>query len=104
MENLLPKYNLLDQFSQKLVDDFIELLIKRQHPVKVSSLPKPSKAKKQSAPGQASPDNQAEPGNTAFDYKAYKKQLLALRPWTKEEVKEFDENLSAFRKMTMTEW
>ena len=98
------KYNLLDQFSQKLVDDFIELLIKRQLPTKASASSKAAKATKQAAPGQPSPDSQAEQGNTAFDYQAYRKQLLTMQPWTNEEVKEFDENLSTFRKMTMTEW
>lgn len=104
MENLLLKYNLLDQFSQKLVDDFIELLIKRQQPNKDSSKSKTAKPSNQATPGQPAPNDKAEPSNTSFDYQAYKKQLLTLPTWTDEEVKAFDENLSTFRKMKISEW
>ncbi|MBI5916681.1 MAG: hypothetical protein HY842_14990 [Bacteroidetes bacterium] len=104
METLLIKYESLDQFSQKLVLDFVDLLLKRQNPKPSASSPKLRPRDKRKSSGLAVGDNQAEPGNTPFDYQAYRKQLLALRPWSIEEVKEFDENLAAFKNMTFKEW
>jgi hypothetical protein len=99
VENLLLKYNLLDQFSQKLVEDFVELLIKRQ------TLGKLAAKKRTDKPvGQPVPTGQKAQGSMPFDYQSYKKQLLALKPWTGEEVKAFDENLALFKNMTLKEW
>ncbi|MCU0348466.1 MAG: hypothetical protein MUC59_16115 [Saprospiraceae bacterium] len=93
MENLLLKYNRLDQFSQKLVEDFVELLIKRQTAGK-------SAAKKRTS----EPTGPARQDKSSFDYQAYKKQLLTLRPWTSEDIKAFDEDLALFKNMTLKEW
>ena len=100
----MVKYEALDHFSQKLVLDFVELLLKRQSPKPSATSPKSKHEGKRKANGLAVGDNQAEQGYTPFDYQAYRKQLLALRPWSSEEVKEFDENLAAFKKMTFKEW
>lgn len=100
MENILQKYNRLDRFSQKLVEDFIELLTNRQ----CSQQTPVAKQGKEKPSGQPFSDNLEEPGNTPFNHQAYKKQLLALRPWTSEEVAAFDENLALFKRMTLKEW
>lgn len=95
MENILLKYQKLDQLSQQLVDDFIEMLVKRQQA-------KVKKGKKQAQADSSSEKVVAV--QPVFDYQSYKKQLLALNPWTSEEVRAFDENLRLFKNMTLKEW
>lgn len=88
MENILIKYNALDRFSQQLVDDFIELLAKRQLTTMKKTNGEKSSASK----------------SISFDYSDYQKQLLNMQPWSIEEIKSFDENLALFSKMSITEW
>jgi hypothetical protein len=95
MENILLKYNKLDQLSQQLVDDFIEMLANRQQ-AKVKKGKKQAQAPK--------PSEKADGAQPVFDYQAYKKQLLSLPPWTSEEVRIFDQNLGLFKNMKLDEW
>ena len=94
MDNLLLKYNKLDQLSQQLVDDFIEMLVNRQQAIA-------KKGKKQTV---KSLPEQVGSFQTLFDHQAYKKQLLSLPTWTSDDVKAFDENLALFKNMSLKEW
>jgi hypothetical protein len=99
MENILLKYNKLDQFSQQVVDELIELLIQQQ--AKRSSIAR-KKGQTKLSPGQK---NDNEPTQQPrFDYQAYRSKLLTLRTWSAEDIKAFDENLALFRNMKMTSW
>ncbi|MCC6724295.1 MAG: hypothetical protein IT258_07255 [Saprospiraceae bacterium] len=99
MENILVQYNKLDQFSQQLVAEFIELLIKQQAKRHAPSRNKGTpKHKFEQKPDITQPDQ------PHFDYQAYRNKLLSLKPWSADEIKTFDENLTLFKNMKMETW
>lgn len=106
MDNLTLQYNRLDSFSQKLVLDFIELLLKRQggKPTQNDVVSDQVVEYKRLLKEQPFEKPAIETANIPFNYDEYRKRLLEMPPWTDEEIAEFDENIAAFKNWKIEEW
>ena len=105
MEDLVLKYNRLDRYSRQLVLDFIDMLLKRGNAEPVASMVTDVKTaayeKKQKQPFE---EPKFELPEAPFDHEEFKKRLLEVSVWSKEDIKQMEANIEAFKNWKLEEW
>ena len=74
MEQLLLKYNQLNDFSKREISDFLDYLLSK------------------------------EIKNASTKNEEYKKKILKVSTWSNDEIKELENNIKGFGKWNIQEW